>query len=147
MDGYYYLHTNGELIYKRALDGIEADFRESDFVRMFWPCGTTNRQDAWTILVEASALNANPQRISELTKKWGCSDDDARIYADRIKAKVFKDGDKFCATRRDFINIQESPCGFGDTILQALSELARALGFAKKHGKTWGASFEDLLNP
>lgn len=29
--------------------------------------------------------------------------------------RVFKDGDTFCAVLPDFINLQESPAGFGDT--------------------------------
>lgn len=29
--------------------------------------------------------------------------------------RVFKDGNSFCAVRADFINLQESPAGFGNT--------------------------------
>lgn len=36
---------------------------------------------------------------------------------------VFMDGDKFCATRRDFINLQESLAGFGDTEKEAIEHL------------------------
>ena len=36
------------------------------------------------------------------------------------KSRVFKDGDAWCAVLSDFMNIQESPCGFGST-----PELAR----------------------
>lgn len=42
----YYLHTNGELIAKVVMDGIEADFRESDFVVAFWFLDVKNREDA-----------------------------------------------------------------------------------------------------
>lgn len=35
----------------------------------------------------------------------------------------FRDGDMWCATRPGFINIQESPCGFGDDKEAALKEL------------------------
>ena len=31
--GWYYLHTNGDLIYKRELGGTAADIRESDFAK------------------------------------------------------------------------------------------------------------------
>jgi hypothetical protein len=37
------------------------------------------------------------------------------------------DGDKWCANRRDsFVNLMESPAGFGDTPMQALVELIKA---------------------
>jgi len=37
--------------------------------------------------------------------------------------KVFKDGNLWCAVNEEFINIQESPCGFGITPMVALGEL------------------------
>lgn len=36
------------------------------------------------------------------------------------KSRVFRDGNKYCAVRTDFTNLQESSAGFGDT-----PELAR----------------------
>lgn len=39
--------------------------------------------------------------------------------------EIVRDGDSFCATSRNFKNIQESPCGFGDTPTQALEELLK----------------------
>jgi hypothetical protein len=33
------------------------------------------------------------------------------------------DGNAWCATRHDFVNLQESPAGFGDTPMIALGEL------------------------
>jgi len=35
----------------------------------------------------------------------------------------YKDGDKWCAVHGDFVNLQESPAGFGDTFEDALSDL------------------------
>ena len=35
----------------------------------------------------------------------------------------FKDGDQWCCVGGDFINLQESPAGFGDTFDQALDHL------------------------
>ena len=141
--GWYYLHTNGEVIYKHDLDGTAADIRESDFARGMWPLHPENREDAWTILVESLAAGANEQRIRELSEKWHCDDEDAQVYAERIGCKLFRDGDKWCANRSDFTNLQESPAGFGDTCLQAMAELAKALGY--KPSKMWGAHFKDLL--
>lgn len=39
----------------------------------------------------------------------------------------FKDGSKWCAVHGDFINLQESPHGFGDTFEEALGSLQRDL--------------------
>jgi hypothetical protein len=40
-----------------------------------------------------------------------------------FKFNVFMDGDKHCATYPDFINLQESPAGFGDTPHEAIINL------------------------
>ena len=37
--------------------------------------------------------------------------------------QVFMDGDMWCAVDEDFVNIQESPCGFGITPNDAVKEL------------------------
>lgn len=37
--------------------------------------------------------------------------------------EVFLDGDQWCAVRPDFINLQESPSGFGDTKDKAIAAL------------------------
>lgn len=39
--------------------------------------------------------------------------------------RVFMDGDKFCAVKPDFVNLQESPAGFGDTKNEAIKNLER----------------------
>ena len=141
--GWYYLHTNGALIYKRDDDYVVADMRESDFVRMFWPIDVQNRENAWTILVEASVLGADPERIAELAETWHCDDEDAKHYAERMGIKLGKDGADWCATKQDFVDLQISPAGFGKTALVAMSELCRVLGFHAS--KMWGPTFKDLL--
>lgn len=143
IEGYYYLHTNGSLIYKRELGETAADLRESDFVRAFWPVDTSDRESAWRLLIEARAFNADANRIAELAEKWGCDDEDALMYAERIGVRLFEDGDQKCATRLDFVNAQESPIGFGPTYLQAMVMLAHELSL--KPSKMWGASFHDLV--
>lgn len=40
-------------------------------------------------------------------------------------ACFFKDGDAWCCVRGDFVNLQESPAGFGATMDAALNALAR----------------------
>lgn len=39
--------------------------------------------------------------------------------------KFSKDGDKVCATFADFVNLQESPAGFGDTEEEAKADLLK----------------------
>lgn len=140
--GYMYLHTNEQLIFKHGTDCI-ADIRESDFARAAWPIDPEDREGAWNCLVEAASLGANPQRIKELSEKWGCNDDDAEQYAERVGCVLELDGDSWCAHRKDFKNIQESPVGFGDTKLLAMAELCKDLGY--KACKMWGTSFKELL--
>lgn len=143
LQGWYYLHTNGDLIYKRDFDGTAADIRESDFARALWPVDPADRLGAWTILVEALAAGANRGRVNELAVKWGCDDADA-VQAARVwGARLFKDGDQWCATRSDFQDLTASPAGFGQTALEAFAALAKKLGYTPS--KMWGASFCDLL--
>ena len=144
MEGWYYLHTNGTLIYKRDLDGTAADIRESPFARALWPMEPSDREGAWRILIEGLAAGANPEQIKELAKKWNCDDKDAEILADRWGINWWADGNKWCTTAGNFINLQESPAGFGDNLLEAFAELAKAIGY--KPSKMWGNSFKDLLD-
>ena len=65
--GWYYLHTNGNLIYKRFCP--EGD---SDFVRKVWPLDTADRKVAWTILLEGLGLGAILDRVRELANHWLC---------------------------------------------------------------------------
>ena len=39
---------------------------------------------------------------------------------------IFMDGDKCCAVHADFINLQESPAGFGDGPIEAIANLKTA---------------------
>lgn len=125
--GWYYLHENGDLIYKRDQPEIES----GGFVKMVWSFDTTKRAHAWMICIEALALGARRDRIIELAEKWGLTDCDAEKFVDRAECdghptfKLFRDGVRWCATFHDFVSIQESQCGFGTTALEALSELAR----------------------
>lgn len=141
--GYYYLHQNGSLIYKPYDEGRIADFRESDFVRAFWPLDPEDRETAWRCLVEAKALGASDTRIAELAELWHCDDGDAPRFAERVGLQLKRDGNAWCATRTDFVNLQDSPSGFGGTCLNAMSRLAVELGYQAQ--KTWGASFQDLV--
>jgi hypothetical protein len=143
IQGWYYLHQNGSLIYKRDLGGTAADIRESDFARAMWPFDPADREGAWRILIEASCLGVAPERIKQLAEQWHCTDEDAAVYADRVGCNLFMDGDAWCATDLHFIDLQQSPAGFGPTALDAMAALCRELGY--KGSKMWGATFADLL--
>lgn len=143
MEGWYYLHTNGDLIYKRELGGTAADLRESDFVKVMWPVDPSDRAGAWRILVEALAFGANRARIDELATKWGCTDADAMHYADHLDLVLKMDGNAWCVHSHDFENSQESDVGFGGTPLEAFADYANSLRL--KPSKMWGATFHDLV--
>lgn len=46
------------------------------------------------------------------------------------RSRVFKDGSAWCAVLPDFVNTQESPCGFGDTPEEARANLEKAVAHA-----------------
>jgi len=80
MDGFYYLHTNGDMIFKR----FEPE-AESPFVKKVWPLDLKNRMDAWKIALEGLFLGANIERIEDLAKKWGLTFEDSIEMLKRVK--------------------------------------------------------------
>lgn len=82
IEGFYYLHENGSLIYKRALPGTAEDLSDSTFVRAWWPCDPTERQSAWTIVLESLARGAAVDRVRELASRWSC---DARDFTEFLR--------------------------------------------------------------
>lgn len=91
MDGYYYLHTNGDLIYKPASYTAE-DFN-SDFVTKYWPMDKTDRVSAWVIILEALALGARIERVRELANKWELTYEDSIEMLKRVTpTKLMKKG-------------------------------------------------------
>lgn len=130
------MHTNGDLIHKRTEP--EGD---SPFVKKVWKLDLKDRASAWLLCIEALALGAKRERIDELAHKWGITDEDAPNFVERTHAngkpafKLFKDGDAWCAAFGDFVNIQESQCGFGETALEAFAALAKP-GLTKESGVT-----------
>lgn len=131
MNGYYYLHENGDLIHK-PISYTEADFIESDFVKAYWYFDSKDRETAWTILVEGLVLGANKERVMELCEKWGCDDEDGLVYADRVGLQLSLDGDQWMANFQNFINLAESPAGFGNTVLEAIVDLVKDEGIHSK---------------
>lgn len=47
----------------------------------------------------------------------------------------FRDGNKWCCVNGDFVNIQESPAGFGDTFDAALADLEVTIQILKREGR------------
>lgn len=119
------------------------ELRDSDFVRAFWLFDVNDRSGAWQTCVEGLAAGANPTRVKELAAKWGCDANDAPMYAKHVGATIQMDGSAWFATRADFINLQESPAGFGDTPVETFAELAKELGY--RPSKMWGNTFAGLL--
>ena len=68
-----------------------------------------------------SNLNDYISHINELNDEY-----------DRDEYRIFKDGSAWCATRGGFVNLQESPAGFGETPSDALNELQMELALTKK---------------
>ena len=142
--GWYYLHSNGDLIYKRDLEGTVADLRESDFVKALWPFDPDDRAQAWNILIEALAAGANLRRIKELAEYWGCNNDDALNYAHYLHIKLCMDGKSYCAKQPNFIDLQASKAGFGASYLEALADLATNMDY--KSSKMWGNTFKQICD-
>lgn len=80
ISGYYYLHENGDLIFRRDAPEIES----GGFVKQVWPVDTTDRLDAWTLLIEALTNNASTTRVKELAGKWGCNARDLPEFLCRV---------------------------------------------------------------
>lgn len=82
MDHFYYLHTNGDLIYKR----FEPE-SDSPFVKKVWRIDLSDRADAWRVVFEAMALGANLDRIGELASKWKLDRADFKEMLTRIATR------------------------------------------------------------
>ena len=141
--GWYYLHVNGDLIYKADHADTAADIRESDLARGMWPLDVEDRETAWRIAVEAGAAGAKPERIKELAEKWKLTDDDAANYAQVLHCDLFMDGKSWCVTGPRHRDLQQDQAGFGDTALEAFIDLCKNLGY--QPSKTWGRTFKDYL--
>lgn len=141
--GWYYLHVNGDMIYKRDIGETAADIRESDFARGLWPVDPQDRAGAWRICVEGLAAGAKKERIMELANTWGCNENDAPNYAKHLGANIALDGDMWYATGPGFRDLRLDSVGFGKTPVEAFAALCSLLGY--QPSKMWGHTFESLL--
>jgi hypothetical protein len=73
MKWYYYLHSETkDLISKNpVVVDSDPDYFDSPFVQKVWLLDMENRADAWTFIIEASALGAKTARIKDLAARWG----------------------------------------------------------------------------
>jgi hypothetical protein len=128
--GWFYLHVNGDLIYKSAYTHNESDFSGSPFCKKYWPVDAKNKDDVWKVMIEALAAGARKERIKELSIKWHCTNEEAEKYAEKVGLDLGMDGDAFYARAKspDFVDMQESPCGFGDSYLEAMADLHNQVG-------------------
>lgn len=136
ISGYYFLSDAGHLQYSSRIN--PADLRDDKDVVMFWPV-SDSRESTWEMLIQSLSCGAVKAEVIHLADKWRCNDADAAIYAERIGVVLSVDESFKMAATKSFINIQESPCGFGETYLEAMANLCAALGY--KPQKLWGASF------
>lgn len=82
--GIYILTAAGELTYHLLPP------TKSEVVKA-WTIDGDDRFDFWKVVVEAQALGANPERIDELTRKWDLTDEDGRLFADRMGIVTYQD--------------------------------------------------------
>lgn len=115
---YYYLHTNGELIHKgKHFD--PSDLEESPFVVKWWIIDLDNRIDAYNMLIAASLFGAKKSRIMDLAEHWSITNDDVPNYLKRVGLEWEMDGAAFCVKPKDFVDVQVSNVGFGDSLFEA----------------------------
>jgi len=70
-----------------------------------------------------------PHRFVKFESGWcGHEPDKTITHLKSDNFNLFRDGDQWCATGKDFVDLQESPAGFGDTKGEAIREL---LGVSK----------------
>ena len=86
MKGYYYLHINGDLIWKPATV-VDSDpgYFDSPFIKKVWELDTENRQTLIEMLVEAKKESiTRPERIKEIEKNSNVTEKDYECWQ-RIK--------------------------------------------------------------
>jgi hypothetical protein len=96
--GYYYLHTNGAVLFKKAAPGLISDFENSDFVKCWWPVEPSDRRGAWRILIEATARGADQGSLMRLARAWHCNNADAAEYCRREGIDLGQQAGEYVAT-------------------------------------------------
>jgi len=95
------------------------------------------------VVIESLAMGVSMAHVMEVLEDNHIDADDCVNYINYLGAKLSKDGNEWCVTRGDFINLQESPSGFGNTPMDALTNLLNNSGF--KHRHVWGDDINSLI--
>lgn len=139
--GWYYLHSNGELIHRLDLGNPERILQENESVRTFWFVGDgDDRDQAWSLLVEALAGGASYERVMKLAARWRCNDDDALAYAQRVGCDLERFNEGWFATPAA---TGRQPVAFGVTALEAMAALCKDMGYVSK--RDWRITFRARL--
>lgn len=143
--GWYYLHVNGELIYKpySSVYDPRIDFEESSFVLCYWLINLSDREDAYNLLVRAKMLGAKKDRIEELVSKWNIDDDDTKVYCEKYGIKWARSGEQFIASAGPPIGDDGPVRGVGITLFKAVCDFyAKAVNLPEEDFKIWEGNKE-----
>lgn len=128
--GFYYLHTEGALIFKRFDEQRERDLIESPFVSCYWPFDSGNRAHAWQIVICATVAGVHPDRVRVLREMWGCAEEDADKFAEYLGITLGEDQGMMRAVRLATpMSDEKVIVGSGKTKFEALVDLAKAVGW------------------
>jgi hypothetical protein len=130
--GWFYLRKDGTLVHTpdtKGLKGAILSMLVMPEIVTFWPHDLRDRGTAWRILVEATAGGADRDQIQTLATRAGCDDNDGLTYAKRIGCRISKEGMYWKATRADWVSREASPTGYGATVLDAMADLCKSLGY------------------
>jgi hypothetical protein len=149
ISGWFYLRKDGTLVHTPDVQGIRGAILSMlvmPEILTFWPHDKRDRGTAWRILVEATAGGADRDQIQAMATRAGCDDNDGLTYAKRIGCKISKEGMYWKATRQDWVSREQSPTGYGATVLDAMADLCKSLGY--QPSKILQQDFSKLLtNP
>jgi hypothetical protein len=87
--GFYYLHSNGNLIYKPStVVDDDSHYFDSPFVKHVWRIDTKDRASAWRVVLEGPTMHCSIPRAKELAEKWGLTFEDSINLLKRTKQMV-----------------------------------------------------------
>lgn len=126
--GYYYLHVNGNLIWKRYIDDKqEEEIYNSDLVKKFWTIRENERESLWAVAIEAYCWGneVTAPQVEEFSIKHNLSNLDGEFFAERAGMYVAQSSDSVYTV--GFIgDIGATPqIGTGKNALKAFIDLAR----------------------
>jgi hypothetical protein len=120
--GYFYLHENKDIIFKREKPEMEI----GGFVKRVWPFDPEDRAGAYCILIEAAVMDVKPERLETLLEKWQITDDDCLIAAGYYSMLLFQNAprglwNKWAVRWAE----HDTPIGYGPTAFLSMVDLVR----------------------